>query len=78
MVLCIISRIYLGINLIIKGEKMNKEKNVVYDDITNYGIAIIKESMYLIKGKKVMKLSALIIKEREVKHEKLSICTIQK
>ena len=48
---------------------MNKNdvKNVVYDNITNYGITIINECMYLIKGKRVMKLSSLIIKEREVK-----------
>ena len=45
----------------------NINTSIVYDDITNYGITIIKESMYLIKGNKVMKLSALIIKEREVK-----------
>ena len=41
------------------------EKNVVYDDITNYGITIINNDMYLIKGGKMMKLDALIIKERE-------------
>ena len=44
------------------------KNNVVYDDITNYGIMIDKdERMYLIKDDKVMRLSALIIKEREVK-----------
>jgi uncharacterized membrane-anchored protein len=45
--------------------------NVVYDDVTNYGITIInnngKEEMYLIKDGKAMKLSSLIIKEREGK-----------
>ena len=48
-----------------------KENNVVYDDITEYGISIVnnngKEEMYLIKDDRVMKLSSLIIKEREVK-----------
>ena len=44
-----------------------KENNIVYDDITNYGIMIKNERMYLIKGKRVMRLSSLIIKEREVK-----------
>ena len=44
-----------------------KENNVVYDDITEYGISIVNNDMYLIKDGKAMKLSALIIKEREVK-----------
>ena len=39
--------------------------NVVYDDITNYGITIINNDMYLIKDNKRMRLDALIIKERE-------------
>ena len=39
--------------------------NVVYDDITNYGITIINNEMYLIKDGKRMKLDALIVKERE-------------
>ena len=52
----------------VKGNKMKiKENNIVYDDITNYGITIINNDMYLIKGNKTMKLDALIIKEREVK-----------
>ena len=38
--------------------------NVVYDDITNYGITIVNNEMYLIKDGKRMKLDALIIKER--------------
>jgi hypothetical protein len=42
----------------------SKENNVVYDDITNYGITIVNNDMYLIKGGKMMKLDALIIKER--------------
>jgi hypothetical protein len=41
--------------------------SVVYDDITNYGITIINNVIYLIKDNKRMRLDALIIKEREVK-----------
>ena len=37
----------------------------LYDDITNYGISIINNEIYLIKDGKRMKLDALIIKERE-------------
>ena len=37
----------------------SKENNVVYDDITNYGITIVNNDMYLIKGGKMMKLDAL-------------------
>ena len=44
--------------------KMN-DINVVYDDVTNYGITIINNEMYLIKDGKRMKLDALIIKERK-------------
>ena len=40
------------------------EKNMVYDDITNYGITIIGGEMYLVKDDKRMKLSSLIIKEK--------------
>ena len=47
----------------------NNEMNVVYDDITKYGITIIKNELYLIKGGKIMKLSALIIKECNNKRE---------
>jgi len=43
----------------------SEQTNVVYDDITNYGITIINNDMYLIKDGKMMKLDALIIKERE-------------
>ena len=39
--------------------------NIVYDDVTNYGITIIDNVMYLIKDGKKMRLDALIIKERE-------------
>ena len=42
----------------------SKEINVVYDNITNYGLTIINNDMYLIKGGKVMPLSTIIIKER--------------
>ena len=45
----------------------NINTSVVYDDITNYGISIVNNVMYLIKGNKWMRLDALIIKEREVK-----------
>ena len=44
---------------------MNNKNNVVYDNITNYGITIINNEMYLIKDGKQMKLSSLVIKERE-------------
>ena len=44
----------------------NQESNVVYDDISGYGITIINNEMYLIKDGLEMKLSSLIIKEREV------------
>ena len=39
--------------------------NIVYDDITSYGITIINNELYLIKDGKRMKLDALIIKERK-------------
>ena len=46
--------------------KINNENQVVvYDDITNYGITIINNEMYLIKDGKQIKLDALIIKERK-------------
>ena len=44
---------------------MKTEQNVVYDDVTEYGITIINNIMYLIKDGKKMRLDALIIKERE-------------
>ena len=37
----------------------------LYDDITDYGITIIDNEIYLIKDNKRMRLDALIIKERE-------------
>ena len=42
----------------------NTKNNVVYDDISNYGITIINDDLYLVKDGKAVKLSALIIKER--------------
>ena len=39
------------------------EKNMVHDDITDYGITIIGGDLYLVKDDKRMKLSSLIIKE---------------
>jgi hypothetical protein len=44
---------------------MNRTYWELYDDITEYGITIIDNEMYLIKDGKTMKLDALIIKERE-------------
>jgi len=43
----------------------NESQNVVYDDITNYGITIINDKMYLIKDGKRTKLDTIIIKERK-------------
>ena len=45
----------------------SNKKHVVYDNITNYGISIVNNIMYLIKGGKWMKLDALIIKEHNSK-----------
>jgi hypothetical protein len=43
---------------------MKKNNHIIYEDtITNYGITIIKDKMYLIKNGKTMKLDSLIIKE---------------
>ena len=42
-----------------------KIEDIVYDDITNYGITIIGGKMYLIKDGKKMKLESLIIKNRK-------------
>ena len=41
----------------------SEQTNVVYDDITDYGITIINNIMYLIKDGKKMRLNAFIIKE---------------
>ena len=42
----------------------NTQNNVVYDDVSNYGITIINNDLYLVKDGKMMKLDSLIIKER--------------
>ena len=44
---------------------MNRTYWELYDDITNYGITIIDNDLYLIKDGKTIKLDSLIIKERE-------------
>ena len=41
------------------------EKNMVHDDITNYGITIIDGDLYLVKDDKRMRLDSLIIKEKK-------------
>ena len=43
----------------------NNTQNVVFDDVSNYGITIIKDELYLVKDGKAVKLSALIVKERK-------------
>ena len=43
---------------------LSNKQNIVYDNITNYGITIINGDLYLIKDNKRMKLSSLIIKEK--------------
>ena len=49
-----------------KGNEHMKKDNIIYEDtITNYGITIINDKMYLIKDGKRMKLDSLIIKERK-------------
>ena len=48
-----------------KSSRVELERNMVYDDITNYGITIVGGEMYLVKNDKRMKLSSLIIKERK-------------
>ena len=52
-------------------EQMSKgnKNNVVYDDISGYGITILNNDMYLVKDGSTMKLSGLIIKERNNKRE---------
>ena len=43
---------------------MKKETQVIYEDtITNYGITIIKDRMYLIKDGKRTRLDALVLKQ---------------
>jgi hypothetical protein len=43
---------------------MKTQTNVIYDDISGYGITIKNNDLYLVKDGKVMKLDALIIKEK--------------
>ena len=43
-----------------------ENKNIIYDDVTNKGILIIKDELYLIRDGKKMRVDAFIIKEREV------------
>ena len=52
-----------------KSSRVELERNMVYDDITNYGITIVGGEMYLVKNDKRMKLSSLIIKERKENKE---------
>ena len=41
-----------------------KKDNVIYEDtITNYGITIINDKMYLIKNGKRMRLNSLVLKQ---------------
>ena len=42
----------------------NQAENIVYDDISGYGLTIINNVMYIIIDGKQIKLDALIIKER--------------
>ena len=47
-----------------KGNEHMKKDNVIYEDtITNYGITIINDKMYLIKDGKRMRLNSLILKQ---------------
>ena len=52
-----------------KSSRVELERYMVYDDITNYGITIIGGEMYLVKDGKRMKLNSLIIKERKENKE---------
>ena len=52
------------INLTKRKDMSMSKKQVIYEDsITNYGITIINDKMYLIKDGKRMRLDALIIKQ---------------
>ena len=55
----------LKINIRELNKMKKKIENIVYDDITNYGITIIGGKMYLVKDCKKMKLESLIIKEKK-------------
>ena len=47
-----------------KGKEQMKKDNVIYEDtITNYGITIVNEKMYLIKDGKRIPLDALVLKQ---------------
>ena len=43
-----------------------ENKRIIYDDVTNKGMLIIKDELYLIRDGKKMRVDAFIIKEREV------------
>ena len=48
-----------------KGKKMNNRTLwELYDDVTNYGITIINDELYLVKDGKTMKLSSLSLIDR--------------
>ena len=49
-----------------KNTRVELERYMVYDDITNYGITFIGGEMYLVKDDKRTKLDRIVIKEREV------------
>ena len=52
------------------------EKNMVYDDITNYGITIIGGEMYLIKDGKRMKLNKMKKIKPIIYNDEVSKCGI--
>ena len=41
-----------------------ESNNIKYDDVTNKGMLIIKDELYLIRDGKKMRVDAFIIKER--------------
>ena len=44
-----------------------KKEYILYDNVTNYGITIINDKLYIVVNGDVIKLDALIIKEnREI------------
>ena len=46
-------------------KEQKQVNNIVYDDISGYGITIINNEMHIIIDGKQIKLDALIIKERK-------------
>ena len=42
-----------------------ESKRIIYDDVTNKGMLIIKDELYLIRDGKKMRVDAFIIKERK-------------